>query len=1004
MWPIDLPACDVLKLPGSGARAVWAIFDPIWYRDRYLQADCRGLAEILQYYLEIGQREAHSPNRLFDERWHLAAYPAIAKAVADGRCSSAFDAYCRSGSLDRSPHWLFDELAYRALYPDLSNDVLSANEVANGYDHYLRHGAAEERIGHALFDPRVYLANFDAADVPAIRRVGVFLHYLLRIETAEPELPTSIYFDPAWYLRRYPEVAADIAAGRWMCALHHYLCNDTPTAFDPLESFSEAHYLGRQPALAEVVASRVFRNGYMHFLHFGARELRSPSPSIDLVWYAAQSSVRLDLEQGRSPNAFAHWLTIGRRKGSAAVAPEAERVGLPAARALLELQAAALLPVAGRFGYRFEPSGEPMVSVVLPLRNGFAAAMATLASLRADSALAIEVVIIDRGSADETRFIGSYVPGAKVLRFDSDIGTARAADAGRQLAAGRFVLFLSSGVLIAPGSLGRACARLADDPGAGAVGGLILQPDGLIGHAGGIVWNDGGTHDYQRGELPLTPEANFVRAVDFVSSAFMLVRADVLSRLDGFDADCEEGYHGVDLCLRIAAAGLRVIYDPSVLVFHDVGAEARGGDAGRFVAKHAAVLARRHAPGGEVQVFARHAGPAPRRILFIEDTVPLRRNGSGFVRANDIVQVMDSLGAAVTVYPINGCSQDRARIFGDMPDSVEVMHDRDVTGLRSFLAGRQGYYDTIWVARAHNLLRIAKLLQPDGPPVVLDSEAVAALREAERARLSGAPYDMEAGMGSLMKAAALCRRVVAVTSAEAEFLRSHGVEDVSVVGHMAEPRPTPRGFGQRAGMLFVGAFHTMDCPNLDSLTWFAAEVLPLIEAELGWETRLTIAGYAAPGVELDRFDSNPRITLRGAMADLEGLYNGSRVFIAPTRFAAGAPYKVFEAASRGLPVVATELLRGQLGWTAGQEILAAGSDDPAAFAAAVLAVYRDEGLWQAVREAALRRLEQENGKAGFTRAVATALAMPKRFTSRVRGLNRRSARPDADPEVRDGLE
>jgi glycosyltransferase involved in cell wall biosynthesis len=128
-------------------------------------------------------------------------------------------------------------------------------------------------------------------------------------------------------------------------------------------------------------------------------------------------------------------------------------------------------------------------------------------------------------------------------------------------------------------------------------------------------------------------------------------------------------------------------------------------------------------------------------------------------------------------------------------------------------------------------------------------------------------------------------------------------------------------------------------------------------------------------VDLERFDNHPRITLRGAVADLEALYNGSRVFIAPTRFAAGAPYKVFEAASRGLPVVATELLRGQLGWTAGQDILAAGSDDPAAFAAAVLALYRNEPLWQAVREGALRRLEQENGKAGFTEAVAAVLAM-----------------------------
>jgi glycosyltransferase involved in cell wall biosynthesis len=600
--------------------------------------------------------------------------------------------------------------------------------------------------------------------------------------------------------------------------------------------------------------------------------------------------------------------------------------------------------------------------------------MAAIASLRAEGAENIELIIIDRRSADETRWIGAYVPGAKVVRFDSDIGWARAADAGRQLATGRFVLFLSGDARIVSGSIGRACARLANDPDTGAVGGMIVQPTGVIGQAGGIVWNDGGTHNYQRGKSPLAAEANFVRAVDFVSSAFLLVRGELLTRLDGFDHDCTDGYQAIDLCLRITAAGSRVVYDPSVMVFLGTDMEVLGAGA-RFRQKHAAVLAHRFAPGGDVQVFARHAAPAPRRILFIEDTVPLRRTGSGFVRSNDIVQVMASLGFAVTVYPVTACAQDSARVFGDMPDTVEVMHGHDVGGLRAFLAGRPDYYDTIWVARAHNLQLVRGLLTDD-QPIVLDTEAVAAARDAEQARIAGAPYDIDAGMQPLLDGAASCRRVVAVTAAEAEMLRAYGVADVSVVGHMIKPAPAPFPFARRAGMLFVGAFHTMDCPNLDSLIWFADAVLPLIEAELGWETRLTIAGYAAPGVDLSRFENHPRITVRGAVADLEPLYNGSRVFVAPTRFAAGAPYKVFEAASRGLPVVATELLRRQLGWTAGQEILSAGADDPAAFAAAVLDLYRNESAWHAVREGALRRLEQENAPAGFADAVARVLALP----------------------------
>ena len=71
---------------------------------------------------------------------------------------------------------------------------------------------------------------------------------------------------------------------------------------------------------------------------------------------------------------------------------------------------------------------------------------------------------------------------------------------------------------------------------------MILQPHGVIAQAGGILWNNGSTHDYQRGASPLLPEANFVRTVDFCAPAFLLVRAALLAQLDGFDHDCAAGY------------------------------------------------------------------------------------------------------------------------------------------------------------------------------------------------------------------------------------------------------------------------------------------------------------------------------------------------------------------------------------------------------------------------------------------------------------------------------
>ncbi len=215
--------------------------------------------------------------------------------------------------------------------------------------------------------------------------------------------------------------------------------------------------------------------------------------------------------------------------------------------------------------------------------------------------------------------------------------------------------------------------------------------------------------------------------------------------------------------------------------------------------------------------------------------------------------------------------------------------------------------------------------------------------------------------------------MVTVSEAEATFLRDRGLDPVRVVGHMIEPRPTSRTFAQRAGILFVGAIHSVDSPNYDSLVWFADKVLPLIEQALGWETRLNIAGYTAPGVDLSRFERHPRITVRGAVANLEPLYNSNRVFIAPTRFAAGTPYKVYEAASRGLPIVAADHLCEALGWTHEEEVMAA-ELDPQAFAAAVIAVYQQDVLWRNLRDGALRRVRAENSRKGFVEAIERVLA------------------------------
>ena len=233
-------------------------------------------------------------------------------------------------------------------------------------------------------------------------------------------------------------------------------------------------------------------------------------------------------------------------------------------------------------------------------------------------------------------------------------------------------------------------------------------------------------------------------------------------------------------------------------------------------------------------------------------------------------------------------------------------------------------------------------------------------------------------MRSELKHADICDTIVTVSEDEAARLRDLGWNNVAVIGHTRLLTPTPRSFTERTGMLFVGAIHREASPNYDSLDWFVNQVLPIVEQTLGWQTRLTIVGYTAPEVSLEPFADHPRVTLRGSIGNIKAIYNRHRIFVAPTRYAAGQPYKVYEAASFGVPVVATEVLRQQMNWENGRDLLSADSNDPVQFAKQIMALYQDEALWQQIRDSALDRLRRENGRDGYVEAIRRILGPANR--------------------------
>jgi len=169
--------------------------------------------------------------------------------------------------------------------------------------------------------------------------------------------------------------------------------------------------------------------------------------------------------------------------------------------------------------------------------------------------------------------------------------------------------------------------------------------------------------------------------------------------------------------------------------------------------------------------------------------------------------------------------------------------------------------------------------------------------------------------------------------------------------------------------LFVGAFNALS-PNADSVLWFLDDILPRVRRLLGAEVPFTIAGHDPPA-ELTRRRVNG-VYILGSVADLEPLYDAARVFVAPTRYAAGIPFKVGHAAAHGLPVVVTTLLARQLDWAQEEQLLAADTAD--AFADACVSLYKDRERWHRLRNGAIARIADEYSASRFSGALAAALS------------------------------
>ena len=182
------------------------------------------------------------------------------------------------------------------------------------------------------------------------------------------------------------------------------------------------------------------------------------------------------------------------------------------------------------------------------------------------------------------------------------------------------------------------------------------------------------------------------------------------------------------------------------------------------------------------------------------------------------------------------------------------------------------------------------------------------------------------------RVAAQARRSFFATDKEAALFRSLAPEVANSVEGMdngvdaaffspAADRPSPFQAAETP-LVFTGAMDYW--PNIDAVSWFAADVLPRLRA-VHPTLRLHIVGRSpSPAV---RALASEAVVVTGTVPDVRPYLQHAAVVVAPLRLARGIQNKILEAMAMGRPVVAAETCVSAMRVVPGQDVLSARDAD-----------------------------------------------------------------------------
>ncbi len=604
----------------------------------------------------------------------------------------------------------------------------------------------------------------------------------------------------------------------------------------------------------------------------------------------------------------------------------------------------------------FDKVENPLVSIIIPMHNRFNYTYACLQSIYEHTKdVPYEIILADDCSMHMVVDIGKIIGNIAFMSNERNISFLLTCNGAAKHAKGKYLMFLNNDTQVQAGWLSNLVHLAEEDETIGMVGPKLMYPDGRLQEAGGIIWKDSSAWGY--GHLGNGDEAeyNFVRDVDYLSGAAVMMKASLWHEIGGFDVRFVPAYYeDADLAFETRKHGYRVVYQPLSIVVHfgetlsskkAISGQEACWEANRvkFGEKWRGVLKEEGGEAGRDIFMVRDRSRFKKHILVIDHYVPHYDQDAGSKCCYMYLKLFLKLGMQITFIGDDYIKHEPyAAKLEQM--GIEVLYGGYYrNNWQKWLEENLQYFDYIYLQRPQVSIKYIDLVKKHShAKVFYFAVDLHHVREYREYQLTHNPNLLKSSEEwrrieyELFQKADVCHVVGSYEQGiMQEAFPGKPIRNIPLYIYEKLPKDINKNFASRQDIIFVGGFNHP--PNVDGVMWFAKKIFPAV-----------VEKY--PGIKCHIVGSNPppkikelaskNIFIEGFLEDdkLQQLYEECRLAVVPLRVGAGVKGKVVEAAYYQIPLVTTSIGAEGLSLEEGFMLV---EDDASRLAETICGLYED---------------------------------------------------------------